>query len=115
VTFSTGAVGIVHYNAATGRRIFRAEFHGQNVTAYVDADRESFLVVDNGEPEVTASRDFGRPYVRAGETLQPYHWLGFWQESRHFVDCLKEGRQPASHFADAVKSMELAERILAAQ
>jgi len=115
VTFASGAVGTVHYASATGRRIFRAEFHGKNVTAYVDPDRESYLVADNGEPEVTASREFGRAALRPGEELQPHHWLGFWHESRHFVDCVKEGRQPLSNFADAVESMALVERIRAAE
>jgi predicted dehydrogenase len=115
VTFSTGAVGTVHYATTTGRRIFRAELHGKNVTAYVDADRESYLVADNGSPEVTPSREFGRSATREGEELQPYHWLGFWHENRHFIDCVKEGRQPSSNFADAVKSMELVEQIRRAQ
>ena len=115
VTFSTGAVGTVHYGLTTGRRIFRAELHGKNVTAYVDADRESYLVADNGAPEVTDSREFGRSALRDGEELQSQHWLGFWHESRHFIDCIKEGRQPSSNFADAVKSMALVERIRAAE
>ena len=114
VTFSTGAVGTVHYSTTTGRRIFRAEIHGKNVTAYVDADRESFLVLDNGSPEVASSRDFGHSALRPAEELQPRHWLGFWHESRHFIDCVKAGRQPSSHFADAVKSMELVDRIRSA-
>ena len=112
VTFSSGAVGTVHYSLATGRRIFRTEFHGRNCTAYVDADADSMFVADDGERDVRASKDFGRDAIGPGEDLQPYHWLGFWQESRHFIDCIKAGRQPTSHFADAVKSMELAERIL---
>ncbi|HLZ10877.1 MAG TPA: Gfo/Idh/MocA family oxidoreductase [Chloroflexota bacterium] len=111
VTFSTGAVGTVHYATTTGRRIFRAEFHGKNATACVDADRESYLALDNGTPKVTESREFGRSVLRPGEDLQPYHWLGFWHETRHFVDCVKAGRQPSSHFADAVKTMELVDRI----
>ena len=115
VTFSSGAVGTVHYNTVTGRRIFRAEFHGQNVTAYVDADRESTLVADNGQPETFSSTELGRAAVPAGEELRPYHWLGFWHENRHFIDCAKNGRQPSSHFADAVKSMELVEEILRAR
>lgn len=114
VTFSTGAVGVVHYNLATGRRIFRAELHGQNCTAYVDADRESSFVADDDELEARPSREYGRGALRPGEELQPHHWLGFWHESRHFIDCVKAGLQPSSHFADAVKSMELAERILGA-
>jgi virulence factor len=114
VGFSSGAVGTVHYNLVTGRRIFRTEFHGPNITAYVDADRESRLVADDGTPEVQPSQEYGRAALRAGEELKDYHWLGFWQESRHFIDSIKAGKQPTSHFADAVKSMELVERILRA-
>jgi predicted dehydrogenase len=112
VSFSTGAVGAVHYNLATGRRIFRTEFSSLNATAYVDADRESWIVADNGEPRVTASREYGRSAAGEG-VLEPHHWLGFWHEHRHFIDAVKAGVQPSSHFADAVTSMELVERILA--
>ena len=59
VSFSSGAVGILNSSYATGRRIFRVEFHGPDITAYVDADRESFIVADNGEPEVYDSQEFG--------------------------------------------------------
>jgi predicted dehydrogenase len=113
VSFSTGAVGTVHYNLATGRRIFRTEFSSQNATAYVDADRESWFVADGGEAVVVSSQVFGEPAVVPGETLADRHWLGFWHEHRHFVDCLVSGDQPNSNFADAVRSMELVERILA--
>jgi predicted dehydrogenase len=112
VSFSSGAVGTVHYNQVTGRRVFRAEFSGQNITASVDPDRESWIVADNGEPEVTPSRDYGLEVAGSAEALEDRHWLGFWHEHRHFIDCVKAGKQPTSHFADAVKSMELVERIL---
>ena len=112
VTFSTGAVGTVHYNQLTGRRIFRAEFHGPNITGYVDADRESFLVADDGEPEMSSSQEFARGSVPSDQELQPEHWQGFWHESKHFIDCVAAGQQPGSTFADAVKSMELTQRIL---
>lgn len=108
VTFSTGAVGLLHFSYVTGRRIFRAELHGQNVTAYVDPDRESYIVADDGEPEVFESSSFGQDLGG-----RPEHWLGFWHEHRHFVDCIKEGRQPSSNFADAAKTMALVDRIYA--
>ena len=108
VTFSSGAVGQLHFGYMTGRRIFRAEIHGPNVTAYVDPDRDSYIVTDDGEPEVRPSSDYGKEL--GGE---PHHWLGFWHEHRHFIDCIKEGKQPSSHFADAVKTMELVDRIYA--
>ena len=112
VAFSTGAVGTVHYNQFTGQRIFRAEFHGPNITGYVDSDRESRLVTDDKDPETRSSRDFASNSIPGQENLRPEHWLGFWHESRHFIDCIAAGRAPSSNFSDAVKSMELAQRIL---
>lgn len=109
ITFSSGAVGVLQSSYVTGRRIFRVEFHGQNATAYVDPDKESAIVFDDGEPETRPSRDWGTAGGAPGTS--PEHWLGFWHENRHFVDCLQEGRLPTSHFGDAVKSMELVERI----
>ncbi|MGH2351347.1 MAG: Gfo/Idh/MocA family protein [Chloroflexota bacterium] len=110
VTFSSGAVGVLQFSYMTGRRIFRAEFHSQNVTAYVDADQESSIVFDGGQMETRPSREWGAAGGAKGDS--PEHWLGFWHENRHFVDCIQQGRQPTSHFADAVKTMELVERII---
>ena len=108
VTFSTGAVGLLHFSYVTGRRIFRAEAHSLNVTAIVDADAESTFVADDGQIETVQSSSFGDELGG-----QPEHWLGFWHEHRAFIDCIKEGRQPNSSFADAVKTMELVDRIYA--
>jgi hypothetical protein len=52
------------------------------------------------------SSSFGKPF---GEGYN--YWLGFWHETRHFIDCVKAGVQPSSNFADAVKTWELIERI----
>ena len=116
VEFSSGAVGQLHYSMITGGGpltegatapgIFKAEIHGQNISAYVDAERQSWIVADSGEPEVYESRSFGE---KLGG--KPEHWLGFWHETRHFIDCVKAGKQPSSNFADAVKTVELIERI----
>ncbi len=112
ITFSSGAVGILQSSYVTGRRIFNVEFHGQNVTATIDADRESSIVFDDGERETRPSQEWGTAGGAAGDS--PEHWLGFWHENRHFIDCLQEKRLPTSHFGDAVKSMELVERIIQA-
>ena len=109
VSFSSGAVGILNSSYATGRRIFRVEFHGPNITAYVDPDRDSYIVADNGEPEVYASQEFGTTDGAPGD--DPLHWKGQWHENRHFIDCIKEGRQPLTNFAESAKTMELVERI----
>jgi virulence factor len=109
VTFDNGVVGLLNWNEAAGRRIFAAEIHGKNATAYVDADRESTIVMDDGEPEVFASRSFGEGV--GGEEIQDNHWLGFWHENRHFIDCVAAGKESSASFADAVKTMELMDRI----
>jgi predicted dehydrogenase len=119
VEFSSGAVGQLHYDLVTGGAalgegataagVFRAEIHGRNISATVDAERSSSIVADSGEAEVFESRSFGLPF---GET--PEHWLGFWHESRYFIDCVKAGVQPSCNLADAVKTWELIERIYAA-
>jgi virulence factor len=38
---------------------------------------------------------------------------GFQAKNRQFIDAVKTGTQPESNFADAVKTMEVAEKILA--
>ena len=116
VEFSSGAVGQLHYGLVTGGSplgegatapgIFRAEIHGMNISAYVDAERQSYIVADCGEPEVFESKSFGQAL---GDN--PNHWLGFWHETRHFIDCVKAKRQPSSNLADAAKTWELIERI----
>jgi virulence factor len=116
VEFSSGAVAQLHYSHVTGGSaitegatatgVFKAEIHGKNVSAYVDAERESSIVADNGVPEVFGARAFTS---EMGD--DPNYWLGFWHESRYFIDCVREGRQPHCNFADAVKSWELIERI----
>jgi predicted dehydrogenase len=42
-----------------------------------------------------------------------YVFGGFQAKNREFIDAIKAGKQPGSNFSDAVKTMEVAERILA--
>ena len=112
VTFSSGAVGILHNSYVTGRRVFRATLHAHNATATVDADAEASIVMDDGPVERRPSKEWDTAGGAPGGSTE--HYLGFWHENRHFFDCLREGRQPASHFADALKTMELVEQLATA-
>ena len=49
--------------------------------------------------------------VAGSDALHVYG--GFEAVNREFIDCLKAGTLPQSHFGDAVKTMEVAETILA--
>jgi predicted dehydrogenase len=104
-TTATSPAGSALTEGATAPGVFKAEIHGKNISAYVDAERQSSIVADNGEPEVFEARSF------TPEATDPNYWLGFWHETRYFIDCVKEGRQPHCNIADAVKSWELIERI----
>jgi predicted dehydrogenase len=58
-----------------------------------------------GKKVITANEAAGRE--------EKYHSYGFFGENRHFVDCLKSGKLPETHFGDAAKTMELVDLIYA--
>jgi predicted dehydrogenase len=93
--FDNGATGVMLNSWTSGRRIFRVELHAPGV--YADGDTQG-VVYDTRE--VAGSDEF-------------YVFGGFRAKSRQFIDAVKSGTLPESHFGDAVKTMEVAERILA--
>ncbi len=109
VKFSTGATGVLQTNWAVGRRFFKLELHAQGVSAYADPDDAGILYKD-GELE---GKTFD-PAECAGNAADWHRW-GFFAESRHFIDCVKNGNTPASNLADTVKTMELVDRIYHSQ
>ncbi|MBI4558715.1 MAG: Gfo/Idh/MocA family oxidoreductase [Candidatus Hydrogenedentes bacterium] len=109
VKFSTGATGILQTNWACGRRFFRVEMHAQGISAYADPD-ESGILYKDGKLE----GEHFDPAECAGNTAD-WHRLGFFDENRHFIDCVKSGKTPVSNLADTVKTMELVDRIYHSQ
>jgi len=109
VKFSSGATGILQTNWACGRRFFRVEMHGQGISAYADPDEAGVLYRD-GDLE-------GKAYDPAICAKGDSDWrrLGFFAENRHFIDCVKSGKQPCSSLADTVATMELVDRIYHSQ
>ena len=101
--FDTGAAGVLLTHWNTGGRLHTFEMHGPGVSALLNPDVSGILIEDG---KVTPLD----PFALAG-TREQYKSYGFFQESRHFIDCIKAGRQPEASFADAVKTMELADRI----
>lgn len=105
VEFESGAVGILLTNWVTGRRIYSVEMHAFNISAYAEPDDRALIYRDGSlEPEVILNTE-------AAGSHAPHRYLGFYDENRHFIECVKSGQQPQTCFADAVKTMELVERI----
>lgn len=102
--FENGASGVLLGNWAVGGRVHRFEMHGYHISAYADPDHSATLIADNGTPEVLDTKR-----VAGSEEFRVYY--GFAAENRHFIDCLRDDREPLTSFADAVKTMELVERI----
>jgi len=104
--FENGCTGLLWSNYTAGKRVFKVEMHGRGISAYVEPEERAIFYRDNQpEGETIEAKE------AAGSDV-PHRYLGFLQEHRHFLQCIADGFAPTSNFADAVKSMELAERII---
>ena len=99
ITFENGCVGQLIANYTTDARLERYEFHGRDTSAYLEGVTEG-VVLRDGERHVLEGAGTG----------------GNLEQDRHFLDCVKQDRPislPAADLNEAVKTMELAEAILA--
>ncbi len=107
--FESGAVGILLSNHVVGKRIFAVEMHGYNISAYVEPEDRAVIYRDNhNEGETLLTTD-----VAQSEDF--HHYAGFFAESHHFIDCLQQGEMPQTNLADAIKTMELVDRVYHSQ
>lgn len=107
VEFESGATGVLLANWMTGARMHVFEMHAPGASAYVDGDRDARLFVNN------ASQPVVKTTQEVAESASQHRFYGFFGESRHFVDSIRNDTLPTSHFGDAVRTMELVDRIYA--
>jgi predicted dehydrogenase len=105
--FDSGATGILLNSWTSGRRVFRVQIHAPGVCAEAEHEGKGFLYADGD----TVGQEFETRAVAGSEELFVYG--GFQAKNREFIDAVKAGTLPSSHFGDALKTMEVAERILA--
>ena len=99
VLFENGCVAHLIANYTTDARLERYEIHGREISAYLEGIRTGKLVCDGQVRELTKDDS---------ETQR--------DKDRHFLDCIRDGRPvglPGADLDEAVKTMELAEAILA--
>ncbi len=105
IRFEGGAVGLLTANRAAGSRYERFEIHGRGISAYVRAPEEAEVWrAGESEPERLRGAE-----LRASEDTRVTY--GYFDENRHFVDCLLRGQMPSTSLQDAVKTMRLVESI----
>lgn len=109
IEFENGAIGFLVSNFIVGKRIFSLEMHAKGISAYIEPEKQAVIYKDNNEEgtvlvssEVAGSNDF-------------HKIAGFYAENRHFIDCIKENKNPMTNFSDALKTMELVDRIYHSQ
>ncbi len=109
VTFSTGCTAILTASRRSGRRDHYFEMHGQGVSAFADDQWRAAIYRDGaaeGESIDAAEVGGGSDFI---------YRFGYFAENRHFIDAIKAGRQPETSFADAIKTMDLVDRIMQSQ
>jgi virulence factor len=105
--FDNGATGVMLNSWSSGRRIFRVEMHAPGVCVEAEHEGKGILYADGD----TKGIEYDTREVAGSDEFFVYG--GFQAKNREFIDCLKSDQQPGSNFADAVKTMEVAETILA--
>lgn len=105
--FDNGATGYLINSWCSGKRIFSVEMHAPNI--YVEAEHEGkgYLYADGDVKGI----EFDTKEVAGSDEF--YVYTGVKAKCREFIDCCKSGKQPGSNFSDALKTMEVAEIILA--
>ncbi|NPV46466.1 MAG: Gfo/Idh/MocA family oxidoreductase [Armatimonadetes bacterium] len=107
IEFDNGATGLMVNSWTSGRRVFRVQMHAPGICAEGEHEGAGHLYADGDY----AGQTFDTKQVAGSDEFHVY--AGFAGKNREFIDCLKARKLPGSHFGDAVKTMELAERILA--
>jgi predicted dehydrogenase len=106
--FDTGAVGTLLHSWTSGRRVFRVEMHARGIAVDAEPEALGHVYADNDY----AGETFDTREVAGGSEF--FEFGGFKAKSREFIDSLLSGVEvTGSPFRDAVKTMEVAERILA--
>lgn len=105
--FDNGATGVLLNSWTSGRRIFRVQMHAPHICAEAEHEGKGVLYADGDTKGVW----YDTREVAGGNEL--YEFGGFRTKNREFIDAVKAKTLPSSHFGDAVKTMEVADKILA--
>ena len=106
--FDNGSTGFLINSWSSGRRVFRVQMHAP--TVYVDAEVEgmAYLYSDGNYEGVSFTAQ------DVAGSRENFVYGGFRAKNREFIDSLKSGQEvTSSPFRDCLKTMEVAEKILA--
>lgn len=108
LTFDNGAIGHLSNSWVSGRRIFGVELHAPGICAEADLEGEGRIHVDG---DVEGQR-FQAAEVAGSDAFNVL--CGFQAKNAEFLAGVRGRAAPSSSFADALKTMEIAGRLQAA-
>ena len=103
--FDTGAVGLLVNSWTSGRRTFGVEVHAPGFMAEGDLEVGASMWTADGRTDLEAAEVAG--------SNELYRLGGFRDKSAEFIEAVRTRRPASSDFADALKTMLVAETILA--
>ena len=106
--FDNGSVGSLINSWTSGRRVFRVQMHAPGIYTDAEVEGKAYLYADGNYEGV----EYDTKQVAGSNEL--YIYGGFQAKNREFIDSIKTGSdRTSSPFRDCVKTMEVAETILA--
>jgi virulence factor len=113
--FENGCTSIFSSNMRAGARALDFQLHGIGISVYITmAPGGSHY--SSMKATVFTDNDYENPKYIYDYELAPDNsalgCVGFWQENRHFIDCVKSDIRTSCDFSDAAKTSELADIIL---
>ncbi len=105
--FDNGATGVLLNSWTSGRRIFRVQMHAPGICAEAEHEGRGVLYADGD----TSGVWYDTREVAGSD--QNHVYGGFQAKNREFIDAVKGLGKTGSPFSDAVKTMEVADKILA--
>jgi predicted dehydrogenase len=123
--FDNGVTGLIKANYRTGGRTHRFEIHGPGLSAFINLGMgasacDAVVLSHEGEAQYSlaaqGASEQGLLKLDGKEMAGSdafYRYYGFYQEDRHFIDCVRAQTQPETNIEDAVKTMRLAELFVA--
>jgi virulence factor len=106
--FDSGATGYVVNSWNSGRRVFRVQMHAPGIYTDAEAENKAYVYAEGDYAGV----EYDTKVVAGSD--KNFVYGGFQAKNREFIDSLKTGEEvTSSPFRDCVKTMEVAEKILA--
>jgi len=123
VKFANGVTGIIKSSYQTGGRIHTFEIHGPGASAFINlgfGERacEAQILTSKGKGGYSlAARGTGPCELQTIDGMQlagskEFHrYYGYYQEDAHFLECVREGKQPLTDIEDAVKTFRFVDLV----